>query len=123
MSDKKRVMIVEDDAQLCAQLGRIIEFFGYEPLLAGTAQEARANFKASAPDVVITDLHLPGATGLDLLHEFHEVNPDLPVIVLTGFPSEETIRETLLEGGYTYVAKPVDLEHLRTLIQHALGEK
>ena len=123
MSDKKKVMVIEDDAQLCMQLGRIIEYFGYTPVTAMDGPEARAKFKAESPDAVITDLYLPHVSGLDLLHEFHADRPDLPVIVLTGHPSEDSIRETLLEGGYTYVAKPVDLNHLRTLIQHALGEK
>jgi DNA-binding NtrC family response regulator len=117
---KKRILIVDDDGNLCAQLGKIVEFFGYEPALANTMAEARVQFHAAAPDAVVCDLHLPDGTGVDLLHEFHQSRPNLPVIILTGYPTQETIRQTLLEGGYTYLAKPVPLEQLRHLLERAL---
>jgi two-component system, NtrC family, response regulator PilR len=118
--NKKRILIVDDDNGLCAQLGQIIEFFGYEPLLAHSLSEARAHVAATPADAVIADLHLPDGTGVELLHELHEKHRNLPVIILTGFPSEASIRQTLLEGGYTYLAKPVPLEQLRALLDHAL---
>lgn len=120
---KKRILIVDDDALLCEQLGNIVQYFGYEAVLAADGSEAIAKFKKQPVDLVLADNHMPGISGIDLLHEFHRQNPDLPVIILTGFPSEESLIQTLLEGGYTYLAKPVDLDHLRTLIKRALGEK
>ncbi|MBU0508732.1 response regulator [bacterium] len=122
MSDKKFLLVVEDDGALCAQLGMIVEYFGYESALAGTCAEARQKFKERKPDAVLSDLYLPDGTGVELLHEFHETDGNLPVIILTGFPSPETIRQTLIEGGYTYLAKPVDLVQLRNLLKRALGE-
>jgi DNA-binding NtrC family response regulator len=120
---KKRILIVDDDNALCAQLGQIVEFFGHEPLLAHSLSEARAQATAAPPDAVIADLHLPDGTGVELLHELHKTQRNLPVIILTGFPSEASIRQTLLEGGYTYLAKPVPLEQLRSLLDHALKSK
>jgi two-component system response regulator PilR (NtrC family) len=118
--DKKRVLIVDDDGNLCQQLGKIIEFFGYDAVLAGSNAEARQRIQNGAPDLVIADLHLPDGTGLDLLHELHLADPRLPVIILTGYPSQESIRRTLLEGGYTYLAKPVALDQLRQVLEGAL---
>jgi two-component system response regulator PilR (NtrC family) len=118
--DKKRVLIVDDDGNLCQQLGKIIEFFGYQAVLAGSNAEARQQIRSAAPDLVIADLHLPDGTGLDLLHELHAADPHLPVIILTGYPTQETIRRTLLDGGYTYLAKPVALDQLRQILEHAL---
>lgn len=120
MGDKKRVLIVDDDGNLCQQLGKIIEFLGYDALLAGSNAEARQRIQNGAPDLVIADLHLPDGTGLDLLHELHATDPRVPVIILTGYPSQESIRRTLLEGGYTYLAKPVALDQLRQVLERAL---
>jgi DNA-binding NtrC family response regulator len=91
-------------------------------VLAGDANEARERFKEKPVDLVLTDLYMPHGLGTDLLHEFHQVKPDLPVIVLTGFPSDATIRHTILEGGYTYVAKPIQGDQLRILLERALAD-
>jgi DNA-binding NtrC family response regulator len=119
VADKKRVLIVDDDGNLCQQLGKIVEYFGYDAVLAADCSEARRHTRDSLPDLVIADLHLPDGTGLDLLHEFHAADPHLPVIILTGYPSQESIRRTLLEGGYTYLAKPVELDQLRQILERA----
>lgn len=120
---KKRILVVDDDGTLCAQVGKIVEFFGYESVLAANVAEAREQFKAGHLDAVVADLHLPDGSGTDLLHEFHQSKPRLPVIILTGYPTSESIRQTLLDGGYTYLAKPVALEQLRTILEHALSGK
>lgn len=123
MSDKKHVLVIEDDGALCAQLGMIVDYFGYEHSLAANCAEARTKFQERTPDVILSDLYLPDGTGIELLHEFHAGRPEVPVIILTGFPSPESIKQTLLEGGYTYLAKPVDLVQLRGLLKRALGEE
>lgn len=122
MSRKKRILLVEDDASVRAQIAVLIEMLGYEVIMAGTAPEARERFKGQSVDLVLTDLYMPGGLGTDLLHDFHQERPGVPVIVLTGFPSDETIRQTLLDGGYTYLAKPVQGEQLKKVIEHALAD-
>jgi DNA-binding NtrC family response regulator len=119
VNDPKHILIVDDDGILCQQLGKIVEYFGYAPVLANSAEEARQQFGNNPVDVVVADLHLPDGTGVELLHEFHATKPDLPVIILTGYPTQESIRQTLLEGGYTYLAKPVALDQLRRVLEHA----
>jgi DNA-binding NtrC family response regulator len=122
MSRKKRILYVEDDASVRAEIGMLMEMLGYEVVFAGNTTEARQRFKEEAVDLVLTDLYMPGGMGTDLLHDFHRVKPDIPVIVLTGFPSDETIRQTLIEGGYTYLAKPIPGDKLKDVIEHALAE-
>jgi DNA-binding NtrC family response regulator len=122
VSHKKRILLVEDDASVRAQIGMLIELLGYEVYFAGTAPEARERFREQPVDLVLTDLYMPGGLGTELLHEFHRERPGVPVIVLTGFPSDETIRQTLLEGGYTYLAKPIQGEQLKKVIEHALAD-
>ena len=121
--DKKRILYIEDDATVRAEIGVLIEMLGYEVTFAGDAPEARKRFHEHPVDLVLTDLYMPGGLGTELLKEFHREQPDLPVIVLTGFPSDETIKQTILSGGYTYLAKPVSGEQLRSVIEHALSDK
>jgi DNA-binding NtrC family response regulator len=120
---KKRILYIEDDALVRAEIGMLLEMLGYEVALAGDAEEARQRFHETPVDLVITDQYLPRGSGTQLLHEFHQERADLPVIVLTGYPSGATITETILEGGYTYLAKPVTGEQLKTVIEHALAAK
>ena len=120
MNAPKHILIVDDDGTLCQQLGKIVEYFGYAPVLATSTAEARQQFQSNPVDLVVADLHLPDGSGLELLHEFHEKKPGLPVIILTGYPTQESIRLTMIEGGYTYLAKPVALDQLRMVLEHAL---
>lgn len=122
MTRKKRILYIEDDAAVRTEIGMLIEMLGYEVVFAGDAPEARKRFGELPFDLVLTDLYLPGGLGTELLKEFHREKPALPVIVLTGFPSDETIRQTLISGGYTYLAKPVSGEQLRSVIEHALAD-
>ncbi|HEY3295101.1 MAG TPA: response regulator [bacterium] len=123
MTRRKRILYIEDDATVRAEIGMLLEILGYEVTFAGDAPEARKRFHEKPVDLVLTDLYMPGGLGTELLKEFHHAQPDLPVIVLTGFPSDETIRQTILSGGYTYLAKPVSGDQLRDVIEHALSEK
>jgi DNA-binding NtrC family response regulator len=122
VSRKKRILLVEDDASVRAQIGMLIELLGYEVFFAGTAPEARERFHEHAVDLVLTDLYMPGGLGTELLHDFHRERPGIPVIILTGFPSDETIRQTILDGGYTYLAKPIQGEALKNVIERALAD-
>ena len=121
--DKKRILYIEDDATVRAEIGVLLEMLGYEVVFAGDAPEARKRFQDNPVDLVLTDLYMPGGLGTELLKEFHRSKPGLPVIVMTGFPSDETIRQTLISGGYTYLAKPVSGDQLRTVIERALSER
>jgi DNA-binding NtrC family response regulator len=122
MSRKKRILYIEDDAFVRAEIGMLMELLGYEVVFAGDAPEARQRFAEQPVDLVLTDLYLPGGLGTELLHDFHKTKPDLKVIVLTGFPSDETILQTVLGGGYTYLAKPVSGEQLRVLLERAFAD-
>ncbi len=123
MPRKKHILLVEDDADVRAQIGVVIELLGYEVHMAGDVDEAKSRFHEHQVDLVISDLWLPGGNGNDLLHEFKRDRADLPVIILTGFPTQETIRQTLVEEGFAYVAKPVQGQQLKQLIERALGEQ
>ncbi len=122
MPQKKHILLVEDDKDVRAHIAVVIELLGYEVHLAGDVNEARKRFHERKVDLVISDLWMPGGNGTDLLHEFKQERPELPMIILTGFPTKETIQRTLVEEGFAYIAKPIQGEQLKQLIERALGE-
>jgi DNA-binding NtrC family response regulator len=121
VSRKKLILIVEDDADTLAQLGLLVELLGYETVLCSDGPEATACFDSRDVDLVLTDLVLPRGDGVDLLTTFHEKKPHVPVIILTGYPSEGSILETLPREPYAYLAKPISGEQLADILQRAFS--
>jgi len=70
-------------------------------------------------DLVITDLKMPGATGIEVLRRAKEVNPDVQVIIITGYASLETAIEAIKAGAYDYITRPFKLDEIRVVVQNA----
>ena len=122
MSKKKLILIVEDDADTRAQLGFLIEVLGYDTVLCADGPEAMSSFDEHKIDLVLTDLILPRGDGVDLLTEFHEKKPEVPVIILTGYPSEGSLMETLPHEPYAYLTKPISGEQLAEILERAFAK-
>ena len=123
MSKKKLILIVEDDADTRAQLGLLIELLGYDTVLCADGPEALSAFDRHRIDLVLTDLILPRGDGVDLLTDFHKKKPEVPVIILTGYPSEGSIVETLPLEPYAYLSKPISGEQLAGILERAFAAK
>lgn len=123
MSKRKLILIVEDDADTLGQLGLLVELLGYETLLCADGPQAVAYFDEHDIDLVLMDLILPRGEGMDLVGEFHEKKPQIPVIILTGYPSEGSLRETLPREPYAYLTKPISAEYLADILERALTAK
>jgi DNA-binding NtrC family response regulator len=121
MKKKKWVLVVDDDRDTRGQMALLIELLGYETYSAGNVAEALKVFMEHPVDCVITDLVLPDQDGTVILHEVHRLKPGLPVIILTGYPSQDTVQMSLAENAYTYIEKPVQGERIKDLLEHALG--
>lgn len=121
MPHRKHILLVEDSADVRAHIALVIELLGYEVHMAGDVAEAKARFAERKMDLVISDLWMPGGNGTELLQEFKKQRPDMPFFILTGFPTEDTLKKTLVSDGYAYVTKPIQGDQLRKLIEGALG--
>jgi nitrogen regulation protein NR(I) len=88
---------------------------------AQTAAEGLNLFSQKRPDVVIVDLRLPDQSGLEVFRRLHDLNPKVPVILITGHGTTETAIEAIRLGAYDYIVKPLDPEPLRQLIQAAFA--
>lgn len=113
------VLVVDDDATLRETLVEFFETFGHTARAASTATEARRMAADHAPDVVLLDLRLPDASGLVLLDALRADDPDVGVIVLSGFADVPTTVGAMQRGAVDVLEKPVDLEALEAAVQRA----
>ncbi len=113
---KKKVLIVDDEYLIRYSLQRLIEQEGYEVFTAASGQESLRLFEEQKPDIVILDIQLPDANGLVLLKTIKEINPAAVVIMATGSPDAQDIVEAKKMGALDYLEKPVNIDHLKTLV-------
>lgn len=119
----ERLLIVEDEEDLCASLKRVLQREGYSVNSVSSAEAALEVFEDAGYDLIITDIILPGITGIELLRKFKELVPDQIVVIMTAYASLETAVEALRSGAYDYVVKPIMHEEVKQIIKNALREK
>ena len=117
------LLLVEDKNELRAMLRKALERAHYEVDEAPDGTSAVQKVRARRYQMVITDLKLPGATGLDVLRATKQADPTIPVILLTAFGSVEEAVTAMKEGAFDFLQKPVDLDHLKLLVQRAAQQQ
>lgn len=117
-----RLLLVDDDEAACTLLAEVLERESYRVARALSVAEAVERLDREGPfDAVLTDLRMPGASGLDLLREVRERNPNAIVFVLTAFGDATAAGEAIRAGAYDFISKPYDLAQLRSTIARALA--
>ena len=116
------ILIVDDDAAVCWALEQVLKTQGYTVVVAADAAIARRHVRRHQPDLVITDVRMPGESGLDLLSALKEEHPHLPVVVSTAYGTMDTAVEAVRRGAFDYLPKPLDLDRTLALVRRALGE-
>jgi DNA-binding NtrC family response regulator len=115
-----RILVVDDEEPIRRGLARIISGLGHHVELAITAEEAIDKATVSPPDLVITDLQLPGRSGLELIADLNEQGIDATLVVLTAHGSIDSAIEATRRGVYDYLVKPVEPQRLSTVIMKGL---
>ena len=115
-NDKKRVLVVEDDEEMRSLLKDFIEAEGFETDSASDGSEAFRKLAKESFDLIITDVRMPGLTGLEILPGMRKLQPEASIIVITAFGSEEVCRRAFERGATAYLEKPIHFHKLRTLI-------
>ena len=115
-----RVMVVDDDAETLALLREIIAKEGYEVETAEDAETALRRLGEWQPELVITDIHMPGMDGLALLAVVRKQEPDIPVVLLTAYGSLKTAVDAIKAGAFDYLSKPFVVEDIRLVVRRAL---
>jgi DNA-binding response OmpR family regulator len=122
-NDNKRILVIEDDEEMRALLRDMIEDEGYKTDSVNNGSEAFRKLAKESFDLIITDVRMPGLTGLDILPGIKKLQPDAPIIVITAFGSEEVQRKALERGANAYLEKPIHFRELRTLIHDMFSQK
>src|SRR6185295_3508165 len=117
------ILIVEDRDSLRTMLRHALEAQGHTVVEARDQREAEAALVASHPAVVLSDLRLPEGDGFGVLRSAKELDPELPVIVMTAFGSIQDAVAAMKEGALDFLAKPVDPEHLLLMVERALAQR
>ncbi len=113
------VLIVDDERTLARAIKAFLDASGYAAEVVGSAEEALPALERLRPDVVFTDVRLPGMTGIELLRRIREFDAAVPVVVMTAYGTIEGAVEAVKLGAFDYVKKPVDLEELKLLADRA----
>ena len=118
-----RVVIVDDEPDMVENCSRILSRVGYQCFTTTEPQRALALVEEERPDLLITDLKMPGMDGMELLKRAHELDPALPVIVITAFATIESAVAAVKEGATDYLPKNFSVEHLRVAAERALRQR
>ncbi len=116
---KGRVLIVDDEPDMVENCTRALSRAGYECLTAGDGQRGLALLESGRPDVLLTDLKMPGLDGMELLRRARAIDPDLPVIIITGFATFESAVAAVKEGAFDYLPKTFSLDQLQVAVDRA----
>lgn len=105
-----RVLVVDDEKTIREGMRRILEGEGYTVRTSASGQAAAERIREENFDVVITDLKMPGMDGIEVLKTIKILQPDVPVLIITGYSTVETAVETMRQGAFDYIAKPFTSE-------------
>ncbi|HUI92272.1 MAG TPA: HD domain-containing phosphohydrolase [Chitinivibrionales bacterium] len=114
------LLVVDDERSICDIVGQFLRMKGYNVTCVGTAEAAIDFIKENAIDLVLSDIKMPGMSGVELLKWVREYNRSLPVVMTTGFPTLDTAIEALKLGAFDYLTKPFHLEEIAEKIKRAL---
>ncbi len=120
---KSKVLVVDDEELYRRAIERILTRVGHEVATARDAAEALDLVSSTGVDLVLCDIQMPGLNGLELVRQIHEIEPDLPCIVMTGYNTPRNSIEALQAGAFWYLEKPFEgetLDVVRSLVEQAI---
>jgi len=115
-------LVADDDPSSLEGLRALLAIWGYEVETASDGRVALQKVSAAEPKAVITDVVMPVMNGLELLGALRIERPGMPVIVLTGQGSLDTLLRATRQGAYAYLLKPVDVGRLKSVLASALAK-
>src|SRR5438094_3826476 len=123
MSDNHRILIVDDERPILLTLEALLGRYGYQVETAATAAVGLKLLKTKPPALVLLDLQLPDAEGLQMLDQIKSEFPDTPVVILTAHDSLNNAIESIKRGAYHFISKPYAPEELLSLVEKALEKQ
>lgn len=122
MTDKKRILLIDNEAGLCRMMEQVLLDHGYLARAYTSPQKAVEEFRPSAWDLVITDIKMPGMSGLEVLQNIKDQARDMPVIMITAYATVDMSIQALRKGAYDMLTKPFEPEELIYRVKNALQQ-
>ncbi|HWS14964.1 MAG TPA: response regulator, partial [Candidatus Methylomirabilis sp.] len=119
---RKRVLVVDDEPMIVSLLSTILREKGWDVTEAGSGTDGIDQLDRGRFDVILTDLVMPGDSGIDLLRAAKEIHPDVEVILMTGYATADTAIEAMRNGAFHYIMKPLKGEEVVNLVEKAYSQ-
>jgi two-component system response regulator HydG len=114
------ILVIDDNDTVRDGLALVVKKLGHSPVTAASGAAGIEAFKKQRADFVITDLKMEGGTGVDVLKGISAVDPDVPIMIITGFGTVETAVEAMKLGAFDFITKPIQQEVVRLKVERAL---
>jgi DNA-binding NtrC family response regulator len=123
MTGEPRILVVDDEPDMVDNCVRILRRAGYRCLSTTDPERALALIESERPDLVLTDLKMPGLDGMAVLRHAHEVDTTIPVVVITAFATIESAVAAIKEGAFDYLPKTFSVDQLTFVVERALRQR
>ncbi len=123
MNGKGRVVVIDDEVNAAAALETLLKDDGYDVARANDGRSGLLLIEKHDPDVVLTDLRMPGMDGIELLAKIKQLRPDTMVVLMTAYGTVKTAVKAMKLGAEDYLGKPIDVEELEIVLQKTLEKK
>ncbi|MBI5809653.1 MAG: response regulator [Deltaproteobacteria bacterium] len=120
--EQLRIMLVDDDETVREALTELLGRNGWEVCPFNSAENAIEAMASSRYDIIVTDINMPGINGMDFMQKAKEAAPDMPIVMITGYPSIDVAVDAIRRGASDFLTKPFKLEELEIVIRKAVGE-
>jgi DNA-binding NtrC family response regulator len=123
VSPPRTILLVDDDADMRSLTRTFLEHEGYRVFSSGEAERAAQIF-SSVPriDLLITDIYMPGRSGMELAHDLKTIRPELPILMISGGFVDDDLKDRLKEEGWRFLVKPFRLTELLSIVHVMLAE-
>jgi DNA-binding NtrC family response regulator len=118
-----KILVVDDDASIRNMLSIVLKNSGYDAAAADSGESALKRLKTETFHLIISDIKMPGISGIELLKKIKVINPEIPVIMITAFASANDAVEAMKLGAEDYITKPFNLDELKLIIEKSLYKK
>ena len=115
-----KILIIDDDDQLRRSFKKLLVEEGYDVRSSASGETGIDEVKRDLPDVVLLDMRLPGMNGFETFQVIHEIEPKLPVIIMTAYGTTETAIEATKIGAFDYILKPFNIPDMLKIIVQAM---
>jgi DNA-binding NtrC family response regulator len=119
----KRVLVVDDEPMIVSLLSTVLREKGWDVTEAPSGTDGIDQLDRARFDVILTDLVMPGDSGIDLLRAAKEIHPDVEVILMTGYATADTAIEAMRNGAFHYIMKPLKVEEVVNLVEKAYSQR